>query len=275
MMVDRSCYSITPRMDRLISASTRTDGVSSIPLSDCLKQEHEIWLEFLDSQGQLESYSRRISKSDKAKVSEAFAEVKAAYFLDCLCECAVSDWEPSGQGSAKGDFAFQVESCTVFCEVKSPGWEREVMDRDGPYAPRLKKPKYVQGESNSYDNTEDLRDALVRAYRQLPENQPCLLVVTSDLIVSPLTDFSVEDVPISAHRALFETYNGREGCFTNRSFERCSAMLLLDVDDYCCERITYSYHLSKNLFAAFPFPEQAYERIQRLGGKWTRPDAHR
>ena len=31
----------------------------------------------------------------------------------------------------------------------------------------------------------------------------------------------------------------------------------------------------REALAAFPFPEQAYVRIQRLGGTWTRPDAHR
>lgn len=205
-------------MDRLISTSTRTGGVTSIVWKGCWKHEHELWLEFLENRGQLERYSRRISKSNWAKAAEAFDEVKAAYFLDNLCGCAVSDWEPPGRGGTTGDFVLQVESSAIFCEVKSPGWEREIVERDGPYASRLKEPKYMSGEAGSFDNTEDLRESLIRAYRQLPADQPCLLIITPDLQVNPFAEVLVDDMPISIHRAYFNAFNGKEGCFTNSTF---------------------------------------------------------
>lgn len=272
MITDLGGRSGTPLIDSLIvDCATRSDGLASIAWDDAWKHEHELWLEFLKQQGQLDRYYRRICKSNQAKALEAINEVKAAYFLNNLCRCRICEWEPSGQGNAIGEFSLQFGASKVFCEVKSPGWEREVVSNEGLYALRLKQPKHIPGEAGSYENTEDLREALTRAYRQFPDGQCCLLIITSDLQVSPLTDFLVEDAPLSVHRAFFDRFNGKEGCFTNGFFERCSGLLVLDVK-YLCEGMTYRYHFSTNPYAAYSLPEQVNSRVGRFKGKWTRPD---
>jgi hypothetical protein len=258
----------TPLLDSLISISKEnTTGPSGIPWDEIWKHEIELWLKFLSDEGQLERYISRICRSAKSKAFEALDEIKSAYFLTRICGFKVSEWEPRGQGDKIGEFNLEVGKARVFCEVKSPGWEREIVKLHGEYSSRLAEPKYISGEASSFDNTEDIREALIRAYEKFPDDQSCLLIFTSDLMISPLKEADPGGIPLSVNRSLYDSFNGKDGCFTNQDYERCSGVLLLDIDQLS-EGITYTFKLYGNPKALWPLPKKLIKCVTGLKGAW-------
>lgn len=244
-------------------------GLAGFSWDTLWSKEYELWLEFLRDSGQLDRYLPRLTKARKAEASEAIDEVKAAYFLERICGFVVSEWEPVGRDGKVGEFKIEAGGVPIFCEVKSPGWEREIVRLHGEYSPRLSQPKYQACEAGFFDNTEDIRETIIRAYQKFPDNQCSLLIITSDLPVSPLQEASPGGIPLSVDRALYCRFNAKEGCFMNPKFARCSGLLLLDVDQFSAG-VTYTYQLHANLNAIFPLPPLLTCRLSEIGGCWTR-----
>jgi hypothetical protein len=260
----------SPILERIVALSDAYQtGLSEVLWDANWQCEIELWLEFLSDEGQLDRYVPRISRSDQAKAFEALDEVKSAYFLTLICGFGICEWEPRGQGEKVGEFTLEVRDARIFCEVKSPGWEREMVKLHGEYSQRLAQPKYLSGEGGSFDNTEDIRDAVERAYEEFPDTQSCLLIFNSDLMVSPLKEANPGGIPLSVNGALYDRFNDKDGCFTSTCFERCGGVLFLDVDQFS-QGVTYTFQLFENPHATLPLPAALRERLVETGGTWTR-----
>jgi hypothetical protein len=258
-------------LEQVVAISEKSNsGLSGIPWDANWSREYELWLEFLRDKGQLDRYLPRLTKARRAEAFEAIDEVKAAYFLDRVCGFEVCEWEPTGRDEKVGEFSIEAGGVRIFCEVKSPGWEREMVRLHGEHSPRLSEPKYQDGEAGSFDNTEDIREAVTRAYKKFPDNQCCLLIISNDLQVSPLKEASPGGIPLSINRALYDRFNDKDGCFTSPLYAKCGGVFLLDVDQLSAG-VTYAFQLHANPNAIAPLPGALSQRLDEIGKSWTRP----
>lgn len=214
-------------------------GKDEFPSDDIWACEAEKWLNFIDLKGQLTRFMPRLTKQDTKKRDEAFAEISSAYFLEKICEVPVIEWEPIGLKNSRGDFMLSVDSTSIFCEVKSPGWESDVVDQQGVGSPRLGLPKYINGEVKGIDNSRPIRYAIDKAYKKLPGDKPTLLIFNDDLWFSIFNEMSVstpDEMPLCIYRALFYepkpppyTDKKPKGYFKIGLYERLSGILFLNV----------------------------------------------
>lgn len=258
-------------LERVVALSEeRGSGLSGVPWDADSSREYELWLEFLRDSGQLDRYIPRLTKARKAEASEAIDEAKAAYFLERICGFRVCEWEPPGSDEKVGEFTIEAGGVPIFCEVKSPGWEREIVMLHGEYSPRLSQSKHQAGEAGSFDNTEDIREAVIRAYPKFPDKQCCLVIITDDLQVSPMKEASPGGVPLSINRALYDRFNDKDGCFTSPLYAKCSGVLLLEVFQLPAG-VTYEFQLHANPNSIAPLPGALSQRLNEIGRSWTRP----
>jgi hypothetical protein len=126
--------------------------------------EHEAWLRFIDAQGAFPIYLPRL-KGPKERRDEAFAEIATAYSFATRCGMSIFAWEPPGAAGKLGEFLIGFDPRhPVFVEVKSPGWEDEIVQVQGQSSPRLLEPKYIHAEARSTDPTASVRHAVKKAY---------------------------------------------------------------------------------------------------------------
>ena len=111
---------------------------------------------------------------------------------------------------------FVHEHLLVFVEVKSPGWEGELSDKERR-AGRAKQPKYQPRGGGAFGNWQPLQKCIASAktYPKFAPTQPNLLIVADDLMVS-LPD-SIWHVEIGLYAD--HTGYGEMGYFTSSRFE--------------------------------------------------------
>lgn len=117
----------------------------------------EEWLRFIDSKGELGRFSNRLRTCSTTQLrDETFVEIGAAHLLEVRCGLPIIEWEPPGAGVSKGEFLVALpDGRQMFVEVKSPGWESEVIDQARtfgdparpPTPARLEQPKFIGGEA--------------------------------------------------------------------------------------------------------------------------------
>jgi hypothetical protein len=248
----------------------------------------ETWLRFAQRKSRLNSYTPRLVVSS-SKRDEVFAEIAAAYLLDELLGFPITEWEPSGNGNTKGEFLISVGEVSVFCEVKSPGWERDVVAEQGPGSPRLRLPKLQHAEVRWPDNSVPVRAAIEKAYGKFRGDMPNLLIVNDDLF-DPLLD---DELPIE--QALWQKavlpQNVQEkpiGCFVTDACKLLSGLLVMNKPrplgnnsgqeersipvpeqpiskpvkgSECIEGMRYDYSLYRNEYASRPLPDELVRRI--------------
>jgi hypothetical protein len=126
-------------------------------------------------------------RGPRQRRDEAFAELAVGYFLVKVCGMPFVEWEPLGAEGKRGEFL--IGSPPVFVEVKSPGWEDEIVKAEGQDSARLQAPKYIHAEARSTGPWASIRHAVNKAYPKMPDTMPTLLVINDDLLVS-LLDWS-------------------------------------------------------------------------------------
>ena len=204
-------------------------GADEFPSSTVWAEEHEKWLRFIRDAGALDHYLPRLRRP-KERRDETFAEIAAAYFLVTRCGMTVIEWEPKGANGRVGDFLLDGPSGRVFIEVKSPGWEAEIVQAEGRASPRLQQPKYIP-EARATAPWAAIRHAVEKAYPQLPDDVPTLLVINDDLMVSLL------DWPEAIENALYARkrpgqvsgYLAKDGPFVDARRERLGSVGALNI----------------------------------------------
>lgn len=166
---------------------------------------HELYLQFVIEQQQGDRFWPRL-KSDPKQRDETFAEIEVAYFLHKVVGLEIVDWEPPGRGSQCGEFLVSSPEGPLFVEVKSPGWEQDIVREQQANAKKTGEPPHSQewvkrkdkrisqgkhSEARSYDPVPLIRNAVNKASQQVPNNMPTLLIINDDYFVpishSPMT----------------------------------------------------------------------------------------
>jgi hypothetical protein len=104
--------------------------------------EHETWLSFVDSKGELARFIPRLISNAYLR-DRALSEIGSAYFLETRCGLPILDWEPEGENGTRGEYMVGSRSGPIFVEVVTGSWQKEIKDAEGSDSPRLKLPKYL------------------------------------------------------------------------------------------------------------------------------------
>ncbi len=211
---------------------------------------------------QREEFAQRLRNAEKHR-SAALMELRVAR---CMEEGGfpVIEWAPGGAGQSKGEFIVQAgDGHRVFVEVKSPGWQAEVMNWSGkkPNAlqeQRLEQPKYIDGEGGATAPWMALRFAIDKSYKnqnKFKNDSRNLLVVADDLIV-PLE----HGTDMQAEQALFSTVETDPGYFTDDRYEKLGGVgvfwvipgILVSEKE---QRVLYRMKLFVNSEAKLQLPE--------------------
>lgn len=89
--------------------------------------EIERWLFFIKSKNPIWYKSNKSRVQSEKQRDELLGEYKALYYFGKISDCKITQFEPSGQGSKKNDFAFKDNGDVEwYVEVKSPSWRGEV-----------------------------------------------------------------------------------------------------------------------------------------------------
>jgi hypothetical protein len=222
-------------------------GTDGFPSDVVWADEHEAWLAFIKQAGALDHYRRRL-RGPKETRDEAFAEIAAAYFFAKRCGLTIFEWEPAGAGGKVGEFLMGPDrDHPIFVEVKSPGWEAEIVKTEGRESPRLQRSKYIS-EGRWTDPGAALRHAITKAYPKMPDTMPTLLVVNDDLVVS-LLDWSkaaVVDPALYAAKRPRHTSGpfAEDAPFAGREHERLGGVGLFSVRQ--TSAIEYRFKLFEN-----------------------------
>src|SRR3989442_10374507 len=87
--------------------------------------EHELWLRFVDGKGELNRFCPRLKKSAFQR-DRTLSEIGIAYFLETHCSLPIIEWEPEGEAGRKGEFLVNTPHGTIFVEVKTGGWQKDI-----------------------------------------------------------------------------------------------------------------------------------------------------
>lgn len=233
-------------------------GKDDFPYDSLAKAELQKWLEYAKSKGWYDEYFQRLTKMDINKRDEALDEILAAYFLEEKMHFVVKDREPKGENSKRGEFILVAEEIGIFCEVKSPGWESEIVEKEGVNSPRLRQGKYLPCEARWGDEFEPIRYTVDKAYAKLPKDKPNLLIIVDDFW-RPLFH------PIIFKRTIYHAlyYEARpepcqdpaSGCFATEDYENLSGILFLKSQIRNNDFI-YSNRLCLNKYALCTLPSQ-------------------
>lgn len=238
-----------------IAQGSRWLGKDKFPSNELWADEVEKWLQYVDDRSQFDRFLPRL-RSLPAQRDETLAEIKAAYFIEQYAAYPIKNWEPLGNNGTIGEFSFAFGSKETFCEDKSPGWERAVVESEGPDFPRKKQPKYIPGiKSGRFDNSRYVRDSILKAYPKFPEGAPTLLMLVDDPRVS------LTDDPLGVPKALYERGNG---CFTSSQFSNLGAVAVLNVEH--TGRVEYSFCVYHNPMAheSVILPKEVFSRYKQV-----------
>lgn len=234
--------------------------------------EYEAWLRFIDSQGMLPLYLPRLQGPNERR-DEALAEIGVAYFLATKC-LRIFEWEPPGAGGKKGDFLVGFDRRQpIFVEVKSPGWEAEIIKVEGQHSPRLMRPKYIHAEARFTNPVAPVRHAVKKAYPKMPSDMPTILVIHDDLMVQ-LLDWGEDPVDIALYRPRVDGYTtgdlAEDGPFADNRFERLAAVGVLNVVPRS-QGTEYRFALFDNPYALVPLPKEIAQDYPRYNGSTSLP----
>ena len=240
-----------------IAQGSRWLGKDEFPSDELWANEVEKWLQYVDGRGQFDRFLPRL-RDLPAQRDETLAEIKPAYFIETYAGYQICAWGPCGEGAKLGDFSFAFKAMKIFCEVKSPGWERSIVKSQGVDSPQLKQPKYITGvEADLFDNSRYVRDSVLKAYSKFPVGGPTLLILVDDLRVSLSND------RLGVPMALYESVSG---CFTSSQYSRLGALAVLNVEN--TGKIEYRVSVFHNPMAqcATALPKQVFANFKQVSG---------
>lgn len=250
-----------------VAQSAKWVGKDAYPAFIEWADEHEKWLDFAKATGGWDHLVPRL-RSLKTERDEAMAEVAAAYFCGANCGYKVLRWEPPGAGNTKGEFLLDLPDGAAFTEVKSPGWEEEVVRAEGWRSPRLQQPKYINGEAKAVDACTPVRRAVAKTYPKLPDTMPTLLIIADDL--KPGLNDSLILVKYALYSPRVEGgagYQAEDGCFVGKRYERLGAVGILNVE-VTAEGTVFRFALFRNPNAlpAVALPRSAFDKYPSCDG---------
>jgi hypothetical protein len=221
-------------------------GTDEFPSCVTWADEHEAWLRLVKETGALDHYLRRL-RGTKEQRDEAFAEMAVAYFFVKVCGMPFMEWEPLGADGKRGEFL--VGRPSTFVEVKSPGWEDEIVKAEGRDTPRLQQPKYIDDDqARATAPWASVRHAVKKAYPKMPDTMPTLLVINDDLSVS-LLDWNdvVTEIGLYTPKSPGQVtgYLAEDGPFVDARCERLGGVGAFKVD-LPGEHVRYRFAIFEN-----------------------------
>jgi hypothetical protein len=194
---------------------------------------YERLLEFVKDKAELPRFLPRLRDHERP-ARKAFAEIEAGYFRETCCGLPVVGWEPPGANGKTGEYLVELpKRRQMFVEVKARGWEEEIILAEGEHSPRLRQPKYVDGEVRALAPWRSVRETVRKAYPKMPDITPTLLIINDDLFVA------LNDWPLTVKIALYcprgagdhrdTDYLAEDGCFVGSTYERLGAVGVLNV----------------------------------------------
>jgi hypothetical protein len=143
--------------------------------------ECESLLTFAQNHGVLDRFWPRL-RAKKQQRDEALNELRVAYFLDSI-GYPVVEWEPKDADNYTLEFAVSLgDSGSALVEVKSPGWESELSERERN-AGRKELPKYLPLEPRAAGPIEVIRRTLEKARPKFTGRAPTILFISDDCFV--------------------------------------------------------------------------------------------
>lgn len=245
-----------PILDDILKNAIWKDK-DEFPYDNLYADEIEKQLNYIKNKNWLVSYMPRLTKMDTTKRDEALTEICSSYFLEEQMRFLVKDLEPEGAGKKKGDFILSIDNTEIFCEVKSPGWEREIYKEQGPNSQRLHLPKYIPVEVRWGDDSEAIKYSVDKAYEKIPGNKPSLLIIVDDFWRSLFHETLFK---ITINRALY--YEARpdpckdppSGYFAAKTHENLSGILFIQLQ-LNTSRVMYKNKLCLNEHALYQLPQ--------------------
>ncbi|MDE2321127.1 MAG: hypothetical protein KGL31_04315 [candidate division NC10 bacterium] len=241
--------------------------------------EVETWFQFLKDREGWDRYLPRL-RDDARTRDETLSEIAVTYFLKTRCGLQVLEWEPLGRKPKRGEFLVGHDSGpNIFIEVKSPGWEAEIIrevakdltrETGVPELPlRLKRPKYLAGDGGCTDPVTDVRKAVDKAYPKLPDSIPTMLIVADDLRVALNSWPEVVRIALYCRRAQgYATgYLAEDGCFASQRYEHLGAVGVFNVQ---LKGSTFEYRFcvfhNPNCLPAAAIPKTVFADYQQCDG---------
>jgi hypothetical protein len=218
-----------------VSQTARWVNQDSYPSHLACADEHERWLEFIDSKRALARFLPRLRDRANQR-DEALAEISVSYFLEKLCGLVIVAWEPPGANGKTGEYLVGLpDGREMFVEVKARGWEDEIVWIESHNSPRLLQPKYIDGEFHPTAPWRSVREAVKKAYAKMTDTMPTLLVICNDVFLK------LNDTPENVDIALYcprgrgvhtdpGDYLSEDGYFVTTRLEDLGAVATMNVD---------------------------------------------
>lgn len=229
-----------------IFKNPKRQNKDSFPSCTEWKKEIEKWLLFIQDKNKLEKYLPRLNASNLR--DSALAEISSAYLTEIILKFPIIDWDRKTINDKDVDFVIGVNSNEIYCEVKNPGWESELNQKE-LFGGRKKLPKHINAETRSIAPWQAIRYAIEKSYPKFLPNCKNIVIIRDDLFLNIL------DIPRNIDIALFEDsgiYNGKVGYFSNKSFENVGGILIWDCR-LINNRIEYRYKFHNNKNSREPF----------------------
>ena len=190
--------------------------------------DHEEWLRFVDDKGELNRFLPRLKKSAYQR-DRTLSEIGVGYFLEVKCSLPIVEWEPPGDGGKTGEFLVRCPQGKLFVEVKTGGWEKDIVQAEGRGSPRLSQPKYVHAEARSVGPWAVIRNAVSNAYAKFPDSMPTLLIIRDDYFI----DLDKFNANIALYCPAVGEHTGgylaENGYFVDHKYERLGCVGILNV----------------------------------------------
>ena len=228
---------------------------------------HEEWLRFVNDKGESDRFLPRLKKSAYQR-DRTLSEIGVGYFLEVKCSLPIVEWEPPGDGGKKGEYLVSCAQGKIFVEVKTGGWQKDIVEAEGKNSPRLSQPKYIHAEARSVGPWAVIRNAVSNAYPKFPDSMPTLLIIRDDYFTD-LDEFNVNLAlycPAVGERA--GGYLAENGCFVDKRYERLGGVGILNVE-LPADGLQYRFFLCDNTNAvnAVKLPMSTFPGHPRYSAK--------
>lgn len=249
--IDPNCHPLLS----VIAQDAAWEGKDDYPAFTDWADRHEKWLGFIDRKGQLARFLPRL-RGKPTQRDETLAEIGVAHFLEVESDLLILEWEPLGADGKLGEFLVDVgESVPVFIEVKSPGWEGDLLKQGADLA-RIERPKWLSTQSSSgFADASAIGDSIRKAYPKMTGVVPSLLVVSDDLHL-PLSDLIDEVRGVLYQQKVSTCSSGpfaQDGLFQTPEFNRLGGVATFNLENHCGGAGRPDPHFSTS-FAVFANP---------------------
>jgi hypothetical protein len=191
--------------------------------------EHERWLAFVDTKGEMARFLPRFKKSAYQR-DRTFSEIGIAYYLETQRYLPIIEWEPTGNGVKTGEYMIQGPMGPIFVEVKTGGWQKDIVEAEGRQSPRLAQPKYINAEVRRVAPWAVIRNTILNAYPKFTSTMPSLLIIRDDYL-APLDTFNKDIALFCQGRGMQAGgYLSENGYFLDSRFERLGGVAIFSVE---------------------------------------------